>query len=400
MNTCSNCGAAVRPGAKFCTACGTRLNDVSASTATSEWTAGQPASDTTRVVEVTETAGHENTAGNGFSASNTVPARGTSEDESPQESSSWSWRSSPSDPTSSVPVSVTDEGDDVTTEPSSGAEPRVFIVDKRDEAPASTSAPSNTTDTDASAEEFTWTWGTPESLEPTADDETATSITDAERDAANRVADDDTPLTMEPATEPFAPMRHDQEESFSLPEDADAWSSTRSNSNESYARAARNVPGQGTTGVDGAPDLSLEPHSPEAVDATAGSAQADNTVDTTGEPGAEDEDPLDRARRLVEELRTLIPPPRPYGKHDPQAASAPLAGLRDELESARSTSDFGDLRSALESARERPRDVDTMLAMVNRIDTMLEALDDRDRLASAIDRAIALLEPDASMSTG
>lgn len=36
MEKCSNCGAAVRPGAKFCTSCGTRLNDSQSSTSTSE----------------------------------------------------------------------------------------------------------------------------------------------------------------------------------------------------------------------------------------------------------------------------------------------------------------------------------------------------------------------------
>jgi len=122
---------------------------------------------------------------------------------------------------------------------------------------------------------------------------------------------------------------------------------------------------------------------------------------SSGEPASTrtDEDPLDRARRLVEELRTLIPPPRPFGHDAPGAANPAVERLRDELESARSTSDFRDLRTTIESARERPRDVDTMLAMVGQIDSMLDALDDRDRLASAVERAIDLLETDVPPAT-
>jgi hypothetical protein len=37
MEKCPNCGAAVRPGAKFCTSCGTRLNDEPAAPAPSSW---------------------------------------------------------------------------------------------------------------------------------------------------------------------------------------------------------------------------------------------------------------------------------------------------------------------------------------------------------------------------
>jgi hypothetical protein len=53
MQTCSNCGASIREGAKFCTSCGTRLND-SATTTTSSWeatTTGTTATDTRSATE-------------------------------------------------------------------------------------------------------------------------------------------------------------------------------------------------------------------------------------------------------------------------------------------------------------------------------------------------------------
>ena len=40
MNTCTNCGATLRPGAKFCTTCGTRLNE--SSSTTDGWGAPRP----------------------------------------------------------------------------------------------------------------------------------------------------------------------------------------------------------------------------------------------------------------------------------------------------------------------------------------------------------------------
>ena len=45
MQTCSNCGASVREGAKFCTSCGTRLNDHASASATSVWQVPESPSD-------------------------------------------------------------------------------------------------------------------------------------------------------------------------------------------------------------------------------------------------------------------------------------------------------------------------------------------------------------------
>lgn len=398
MNTCSNCGAAVRPGAKFCTACGTRLNDVSASTASSAWTSGQPnvaraPSDTDASPE-SEGARADPPAADAPSSSDPAPAPSTSEEASSDASSSWSWRSSP-DPSLSTPVTDDgDDGEDVTIEPSS-EEPRVFIVDKRD---AGSPSSSTTANADGAIDEFTWTWGTPDSQDATEDDEAETSITDAERDAANRVAAEDAPLATEPDSDLSDPIRHDQEESFDLPEDSG--SSMRASTDEPEGTTSGDVSGEALPGVADDSDLELEVGTPQAVDSGSGSKRGDDTVNAAEHPNPGDEDPLDRARRLIEELRTLIPPPRLYQEEAPQAVSVPVEGLRDELESARSRSDFRDLRSALESARERPRDVDTMLEMVGRIDTMLEALDDRDRLATAVERAIDRLEPGASGLAG
>lgn len=274
----------------------------------------------------------------------------------------------------------------------------MFVVDKRDEGFPSSSTTSTTANADAATDEFTWTWGTPDSQDATEDDEAETSITEAERDAANRVAAEDAPLATEPDADLSDPIRHDQEKSFGLPEDSG--SSTRASTDEPEVTTSGDVSDEALPDVVDDSDLELEVGRPEAVDSASGSKRSDDTVNAAEHPNPSDEDPLDRARRLIEELRTLIPPPRLYQEETPQAVSVPVEGLRDELESARSRSDFRDLRSALESARERPRDVDTMLEMVGQIDTMVEALDDRDRLATAVERAIARLEPAASGLAG
>lgn len=57
MDTCTNCGASLRPGAKFCTTCGTQLNGVS-TTSNAGWGAPRPqpqdSSQETRVIEAVQ----------------------------------------------------------------------------------------------------------------------------------------------------------------------------------------------------------------------------------------------------------------------------------------------------------------------------------------------------------
>jgi len=120
-----------------------------------------------------------------------------------------------------------------------------------------------------------------------------------------------------------------------------------------------------------------------------------------GDPGAAD--PLATARALVEELRDLLPAVaagagfRPAPNLDGVAAD--LDAARRQPDAARSR-EFDALRAALEHARDRPRDVDTMLDLVGRVAVVLALLDAHDRYATAIDRAVAALRRGGIRQTG
>ena len=62
-----------------------------------------------------------------------------------------------------------------------------------------------------------------------------------------------------------------------------------------------------------------------------------------------------------------------------------LAAARDQA------GDFASLRRTLESAQQNPRDVDTMLDLVNRADRLLALLDGYERLTGEIDEAVTQL---------
>lgn len=397
MNTCSNCGVAVRPGAKFCTSCGTRLNDVSASAASSEWTSGQPARDEESVPGTSGVSGAMSETGVSTASDGTrvdlptvdaseSPDAASSPSTSEEASSSWSWRSSPSD--IDTPTSAPNDAEDQPAAALTSEESRVFTPEKRD----AELAPSP--EADASSDEFTWTWGSSDSPDSASDDEADTSSTVSEQGAASV---EDTPLATEPDAISDANTvggANDGQDSSASPHEQfwAAGSGSGDTSNPSPAAS-------------GDADLAMEADTVHAQQPPFAEEDDPDPSAAPGEPAlaSTEEDPLDRARRLVDELRTLIPPPRLYQEDAPQALGATASasvpeGLQGDLESARSSTDFGELRSALESARERPRDVDTMLELVGRIDTMLEALDDRDRLASAVDRAIGQLGAGSSGS--
>lgn len=101
-------------------------------------------------------------------------------------------------------------------------------------------------------------------------------------------------------------------------------------------------------------------------------------------------DAVARARRLLEELRGAI------SEIGPQSA-VDLSGVISELEvavnppGAMAADDVAELRDALIAARERPRDVDTILDLTTRIDAMLALVIAYDRAIAAIERSLDAL---------
>lgn len=102
--------------------------------------------------------------------------------------------------------------------------------------------------------------------------------------------------------------------------------------------------------------------------------------------------PRERARDLLNELQTLLP----------SLGSAPgseVAAIADELDRVAQElmvpdDDFSDVRAAVEAARDRPRDIDTVLDLSRRADVILAVFDAYDRALAALDTAASALRGD------
>ncbi|MGI8404692.1 MAG: zinc ribbon domain-containing protein [Thermomicrobiales bacterium] len=127
----------------------------------------------------------------------------------------------------------------------------------------------------------------------------------------------------------------------------------------------------------------------------------------------------DRAEQLIDELRSLLPTLAASGsaasdgsgsKAGANAAAGSVAGagtgsnlqpVIDGLTAARpQAGSFDDLRTALEKARTNPRDVDTMLDLVGRVDDLIALLDSQDRLNDAASHAIDQLQQAGTHTEG
>jgi hypothetical protein len=97
-----------------------------------------------------------------------------------------------------------------------------------------------------------------------------------------------------------------------------------------------------------------------------------------------------RAMRLLDELRQTISEIGPHSAVD-------LSGVISDLEvavnppGAMATDDVAELRDALLAARERPRDIDTIVDLTKRIDAMLALVIAYDRTIAAIERTLDAL---------
>lgn len=99
---------------------------------------------------------------------------------------------------------------------------------------------------------------------------------------------------------------------------------------------------------------------------------------------------IDRAQRLLDELRETI------GSIE-RGSSFDLSGVISDLEvavtppGALPPDDVAELREALLAARERPRDVDTIVDLTKRVDSLLALVISYDRAVAAIERSLDVL---------
>lgn len=86
------------------------------------------------------------------------------------------------------------------------------------------------------------------------------------------------------------------------------------------------------------------------------------------------------------------------------ALIAELDGIARDLAEARSSNasamddKIGRLRSAIETARDRPREIDAMLALSEQLDTLVDLVAMNERMAAAIDSAVRALRGDEGAS--
>jgi hypothetical protein len=120
-----------------------------------------------------------------------------------------------------------------------------------------------------------------------------------------------------------------------------------------------------------------------------------DTSDGAAVHQADSTEAMARAVRLLDELRQTI------SEIGPQAhGAADLSGVISDLEvavhppGAMAADDVAELRDALLAARERPRDIDTIVDLTKRIDAMLALVIAYDRTIAAIERSLDALRGD------
>ena len=174
-------------------------------------------------------------------------------------------------------------------------------------------------------------------------------------------------------------------------------------------------PDSTTPGPEAGPGASWPSHStdtaddaqPEA-DPTAIAPESGGTLPPAIPPGDDDEiglasseldvaptepreaDQVARAIALIDELRALLPTLATAPPVDLTAVAADLEAALT-ADAGQGPVDLADLRAAMLAARDRPRDIDTVLDLVGRVDAVLAFLDAHDRLTAAAERAVAAL---------
>jgi hypothetical protein len=368
MPTCSNCGATVRESARFCTSCGTRLNEPTEPT-TSDWsTTPEPAAtdSSSPVVETSiwESIRQEVTAGSsepagGSTGNNAGAATYAGQEEAAEEetvneeSFTWSWN---------TPIPSDDDGDSVA--PPVDDESSVLIDSEEPGEPAEEAA------------DLT-------EIEILDDSAGVSDVVAGEEGIATGESDDEEPLPDNPEVDESLESSNDD---FENQETLAAWATqwnTPADSLDAVGGEPASVPNTGS-------DNGVDAEAPEVVTAFDPNATVSDTT------GAE-EDTVTKAERLIGELRAIIPAlarPKPA---QPALSSDPKK-LASDLDNAATLGDWDDLRKVLLDARDNPRDIDNMLKLASNVDQMLELLDDRNNLAKTATSIAAQLRQPADRS--
>jgi hypothetical protein len=389
MLTCSNCGATIREGAKFCTACGTRLNDSASAPSSNIWAVPEPAPEPNVIVNAAQEP-------DVVATSSASPA-----DAAGSGGFSWSWGS---------PMAA--ESSDSTTSPGGDDESGV-VISERD------ASEDTTGDTIADATELEILDDQPSVSDETLVDGVATADAENATDPdASAVIDDATASTGD--DEPGAETLPDDEgdDTDTLAAWAGEWESSEVAESQDDAvdvldtsvkdETAPEVEAEDTTADDAtvteagsdSGDIIVEEEATvseaeiEPVPAIAEAVALGTVSDPAGaakEVEDDGEDTVAKAERLIGELQAIIPAlarPRPAV---PAMDSDAAQSVANDLDSAARIGQFDDVRETLLAARDNPRDVDNMLRLSSNVDRLLELLDDRNNLAKTATSAAGRL---------
>ena len=361
MDTCTNCGAALRPGARFCTTCGTRLND-SAQTST-DW--GTPpirlSSDMkeTSLLEAVKPAISE-------------PATSITEGNSQREFDRWtsaygSNASIPADdpasrfisaleqPPTPVRADTPDKPDEIQQSETHIDPASTWVTPPPDAfTPPTPSGWNDVASAPVTNTSATSGWRTPSSWGSVSETDSADEEPAATGATGIESADrDEIPAWGETSAEADA----DDEVEI----DAETEAST---SEEEVVPDVAGFHDGGTTEVDYlSGDENIEVSGPET-------------------PVIEPEEARVRAIALVDEVRRMLRLMPGGGVQDAGAAAMALT------EASLQVSDFADLREAIVELQEDPRDIEALSNLARMADKIELLLDEHQSLANAIETAL------------
>lgn len=369
MEPCPNCQTPTRAGAKFCTTCGYRISDPP--TPVAPWTvqkatvSGQPEATVDAEATVEPEARVEAPGdASGAELDTGVAAEPAAEPAVDPPMPAWGASPSLDEPAALDPLA----------EPA--PTPDDQVLSSSWPAPSAAAWPSG--------------WG---AIEPSAAavDEPADATDDADGDGAADAGADDTKTGSEgngevPTWPSFSP------EAGAGGEPAEETGEEVGEAADAGFLSANDGDADPETDTDVSDPIELEGPTPDAVERSPADAFPPEVASPTPNAGtdtAEGSDPAARAATLVDELRDLLPMLAPAPAPDAESIARDLdEALASDPWPA---DDLTRLRDAATSARDRPRDLDALVALAAEAPLLLAVLDQHDRLAEAADRARAAL---------
>lgn len=354
MEPCPNCQTPTRAGAKFCTTCGYRISDPPTPVAPWNVQAATGSGQPTATVDA-EAPGEATAEAPGEEPDAAEPAA---------EPAAAAWSASPS---LDEPAAI-----DPLAEPAPSPDDQVLSSSWP--APSAAAWPSG--------------WGAIESsaaaVDEPADDADGDVAADAGADDAEAGSEGNGEVPTWPSFSPEAEAAGGEpaeETGDEVGEDADA-----------AFLSANDGDADVETDTDLSDPIDVEADARDAVVRSPADAPPPDVASPTpnaGTDAAEGSDPAARAAALVDELRDLLPLLAAAPAPDAEAVARDLdeALASDPLP----TDDLARLRDAAATARDRPRDLDALVALAAEAPLLLALLARHDRLAAAADRARAAL---------